>query len=49
MIKKVLITDIHHGNGGGHVTYILSLLTGQPRTALMLQGCEHPVNYSLQK
>ncbi len=25
---KVLITDIHHGNGGGHVTYILSLLRG---------------------
>lgn len=25
---KVLITDIHHGNGGGHVTYILSLLEG---------------------
>lgn len=23
---KVLITDIHHGNGGGHVTYVLSLL-----------------------
>ncbi len=25
---KVLITDIHHGNGGGHVTYILGLLRG---------------------
>jgi glycosyltransferase involved in cell wall biosynthesis len=25
---KILITDIHHGNGGGHVTYILSLLQG---------------------
>lgn len=25
---KILITDIHHGNGGGHVTYILSLLHG---------------------
>jgi len=25
---KILITDIHHGNGGGHVTYILSLLRG---------------------
>jgi len=25
---KLLITDIHHGNGGGHVTYILSLLRG---------------------
>lgn len=23
---KLLITDIHHGNGGGHVTYIMSLL-----------------------
>ncbi|WP_041682518.1 glycosyltransferase [Pusillimonas sp. T7-7] len=23
---KILITDIHHGNGGGHVTYIMSLL-----------------------
>src|SRR5690606_40565452 len=28
MAKKILITDIHHGNGGGHVTYILSLLHG---------------------
>jgi glycosyltransferase involved in cell wall biosynthesis len=25
---KILITDIHHGNGGGHVTYVLSLLKG---------------------
>lgn len=25
---KLLITDIHHGNGGGHVTYILSLIQG---------------------
>lgn len=25
---KLLITDIHHGNGGGHVTYVLSLLEG---------------------
>ena len=25
---KILITDIHHGNGGGHVTYILSLVQG---------------------
>ncbi len=25
---KILITDIHHGNGGGHVTYVLSLLRG---------------------
>ncbi|MFA7669591.1 MAG: glycosyltransferase family 4 protein [Burkholderiaceae bacterium] len=25
---KLLITDIHHGNGGGHVTYILSLIEG---------------------
>lgn len=25
---KILITDIHHGNGGGHVTYILNLLEG---------------------
>lgn len=25
---KILITDIHHGNGGGHVTYILNLLRG---------------------
>ncbi|PLC51145.1 lipopolysaccharide core biosynthesis glycosyl transferase [Pollutimonas subterranea] len=25
---KVLITDIHHGNGGGHVTYVLNLLKG---------------------
>lgn len=25
---KLLITDIHHGNGGGHVTYVLSLLRG---------------------
>lgn len=25
---KILITDIHHGNGGGHVTYILGLLRG---------------------
>lgn len=25
---KILITDIHHGNGGGHVTYVLSLLQG---------------------
>lgn len=25
---KLLITDIHHGNGGGHVTYVLSLLHG---------------------
>lgn len=25
---KLLITDIHHGNGGGHVTYILSLIRG---------------------
>jgi glycosyltransferase involved in cell wall biosynthesis len=25
---KILITDIHHGNGGGHVTYVLSLLNG---------------------
>lgn len=25
---KILITDIHHGNGGGHVTYVLSLLEG---------------------
>lgn len=25
---KLLITDIHHGNGGGHVTYILSLISG---------------------
>ncbi|NLY26887.1 MAG: glycosyltransferase family 4 protein [Alcaligenaceae bacterium] len=23
---KLLITDIHHGNGGGHVTYIINLL-----------------------
>ena len=28
MTKKILITDIHHGNGGGHVTYILNLLHG---------------------
>ncbi|WP_413817083.1 glycosyltransferase family 4 protein [Pusillimonas sp.] len=28
MAKKILITDIHHGNGGGHVTYILNLLHG---------------------
>lgn len=27
-VLKVLITDIHHGNGGGHVTYILGLLRG---------------------
>ncbi|HUH88691.1 MAG TPA: glycosyltransferase family 4 protein [Pusillimonas sp.] len=25
---KILITDIHHGNGGGHVTYILGLIAG---------------------
>ncbi|NYT44755.1 glycosyltransferase family 4 protein [Alcaligenaceae bacterium] len=25
---KILITDIHHGNGGGHVTYVASLLKG---------------------
>ncbi|PLC55104.1 lipopolysaccharide core biosynthesis glycosyl transferase [Pollutimonas nitritireducens] len=25
---KILITDIHHGNGGGHVTYVMSLLKG---------------------
>lgn len=25
---KLLITDIHHGNGGGHVTYILNVLRG---------------------
>lgn len=25
---KLLITDIHHGNGGGHVTYVLGLLKG---------------------
>lgn len=25
---KILFTDIHHGNGGGHVTYIMSLLQG---------------------
>ena len=25
---KILITDIHHGNGGGHVTYIRSLVEG---------------------
>lgn len=25
---KILITDIHHGNGGGHVTYILNLIKG---------------------
>ncbi len=25
---KILLTDIHHGNGGGHATYILSLLRG---------------------
>lgn len=25
---KLLITDIHHGNGGGHVTYILGLIQG---------------------
>ncbi|MFW7339922.1 glycosyltransferase family 4 protein [Pollutimonas sp. H1-120] len=25
---KILITDIHHGNGGGYVTYVLSLLKG---------------------
>lgn len=25
---KILITDIHHANGGGHVTYVLSLLDG---------------------
>jgi hypothetical protein len=23
---KILYTNIHHGNGGGHVTYIISLL-----------------------
>lgn len=27
---KILITDIHHGNGGGHATYIMSLLRGLP-------------------
>ncbi|WP_397475689.1 glycosyltransferase family 4 protein [Pusillimonas sp.] len=27
-MMKILITDIHHGNGGGHVTYILNLLRG---------------------
>lgn len=25
---KLLITDIHHGNGGGHVTYVLNLIRG---------------------
>lgn len=25
---KILITDIHHGNGGGHATYVLDLLHG---------------------
>lgn len=25
---KILLTDIHHGNGGGHVTYILALIAG---------------------
>jgi len=25
---KILITDIHNGNGGGHVTYVLNLLKG---------------------
>lgn len=29
---KILITDIHHGNGGGHVTYILNLLEGLKAT-----------------
>lgn len=28
---KILITDIHHGNGGGHVTYISSLVRGLSR------------------
>lgn len=27
---KILITDIHHGNGGGHATYVMSLLRGLP-------------------
>src|SRR5690606_16719429 len=27
-LMKILITDIHHGNGGGHVTYVLNLLRG---------------------
>ncbi len=25
---KILFTDIHHGNGGGHATYIMNLLKG---------------------
>lgn len=25
---KLLYTDIHHGNGGGHVTYLMSLMRG---------------------
>lgn len=25
---KLLYTDIHHGNGGGHVTYLMSLIRG---------------------
>ena len=28
---KILITDIHHGNGGGHVTYVLGLVRGLSR------------------
>lgn len=28
---KILLTDIHHGNGGGHATYVLSLLKGLSR------------------
>ncbi len=25
---KILLTDIHHGNGGGHATYLLNILHG---------------------
>lgn len=27
-MMKILITDIHHGNGGGHVTYVMNLIQG---------------------
>jgi glycosyltransferase involved in cell wall biosynthesis len=28
LLMKLLFTDIHHGNGGGHVTYVMSLIRG---------------------
>lgn len=32
---KILLTNIHHGNGGGHVTYLMALIDG-----LLRQGHE---------